>query len=167
MPEPIHNRIKQSIGQAEGLYHRLVLLVGQSGSGKTAALRALADELGASVINVNLALSARLIELTERQRTLRLSALFGGVVEEAGTVALLDNIEILFDHGLRQDPLRLLQSVSRNRCVVASWNGAVTGSKLTYATIGHPEYRSYETTDTMIVNVNESSGHDAQERQRA
>ena len=167
MPEPIHNRIKLSIGQAEGLYHRLVLLVGQSGSGKTAALRAVADELGASVINVNLALSARLIELTERQRTLRLSTLFGGVVEEAGTVALLDNIEILFDHGLRQDPLRLLQGVSRNRCVVASWNGAVTGSKLIYATIGHPEYRSYETTDTMIVNVNESSGHDAQERQRA
>jgi hypothetical protein len=119
------------------------------------------------VINVNLELSAKLIELTERQRTLRLSALFGDVVEVAGTVALLDNIEILFDHGLRQDPLRLLQSVSRNRCVVASWNGAVAGSKLTYATSGHPEYRSYDTTDTLIVNMSESSGLDAPERQRA
>jgi DNA polymerase III delta prime subunit len=167
MPESIQNRIKQSLGQAESLYHRLVLLVGQSGSGKTAALRAIAGELGANVINVNLALSAKLIELTERQRTLRLSALFGGVVEEAGTVALLDNIEILFDHGLRQDPLRLLQSVSRNRCVVASWNGAVTGGKLTYAASGHPEYRSYDAVDALIVSMNESSGLDAQGRQRA
>jgi len=167
MLEPIHSRIKQSLEQAGSLYHRLVLLVGESGSGKTAALRNVAGELGANVINVNLELSAKLIELTERQRTLRLSTLFGDVVEVAGTVALLDNIEILFDHGLRQDPLRLLQSVSRNRCVVASWNGAVAGSKLTYATSGHPEYRSYDTTDTLIVNMNESSGLDAPERQRA
>lgn len=167
MPTPIQNKIKQSLGQAENLYHRLVLLVGESGSGKTAALRIVAGELGIDVINVNLALSAKLIELTERQRTLRLSALFGGIVEEAGTVALLDNIEILFDHGLCQDPLRLLQSVSRNRCVVASWNGAVTGSKLTYAEGGHPEYRSYDAREALIVNMNESSGLDAQERQRA
>jgi hypothetical protein len=167
MPEPIQNRIKQSLGQAENLYYRLVLLVGESGAGKTAALRVVAGDLGTDVINVNLALSAKLIELTERQRTLHLSAMFGGVVEEAGTVALLDNIEILFDHGLRQDPLRLLQSVSRNRCVVASWNGAVTGSKLTYAESGHPEYRSYEGADTLIVNLNESPGLAAQEGQRA
>lgn len=167
MPTPIQNRIKQSLGQAENLYHRLILLVGEGGSGKTAALRIVAGERGIDVINVNLTLSAKLIELTERQRTLRLSALFGGVVEEAGTVALLDNIEILFDHGLRQDPLRLLQSVSRNRCVVASWNGAVTGSKLSYAESGHPEYRSYEAPDALIINMNESSGLDAQERQRA
>jgi len=167
MPGPIQDRIKQSLGQAENLYHRLVLLVGESGSGKTAALRTVAGELGADVINVNLALSAKLVELTERQRTLRLSAMFSGVVEEAGTVALLDNIEILFDHGLRQDPLRLLQGVSRNRCVIASWNGAVTGSKLTYAESGHPEYRSYDVADALIVNMDESSGLDAQEGQRA
>ena len=167
MPEPIQNRIKQSLGQAQDLYHRLVLLVGESGAGKTAALHTVAGELGADVINVNLALSAKLIELTERQRTLYLSALFGDVVEESGTVALLDNIEILFDHGLRQDPLRLLQSVSRNRCVIASWNGAVIGSKLTYAESGHPEYRSYEAADALIVNMNEASGLDAQERHRA
>ncbi|RWH37410.1 MAG: BREX-3 system P-loop-containing protein BrxF [Mesorhizobium sp.] len=167
MSEPIQNRIKQSLGQAKNLYHRLVLLVGGSGAGKTAALRAVAGELGTDVINVNLALSAKLIELTERQRTLHLSALFGGVVEESETVALLDNIEILFDHSLRQDPLRLLQSVSRNRCVVASWSGAAIGSKLTYAESGHPEYRSYEAADALIVNMIESSGLDAQERPRA
>ncbi|TIW29362.1 MAG: BREX-3 system P-loop-containing protein BrxF [Mesorhizobium sp.] len=166
MPEPIQNRIMQSLGQAENLYYRLVLLVGESGSGKTAALRTVAGELGADVINVNLALSAKLIERTERQRTLHLSALFGGIVEEAGTVAL-DNIEILFDHGLRQDPLRLLQSVSRNRCVIASWTGAVTGSKLTYAESGHSEYRSYDNADALIVNMNKSSGLGAQERHRA
>lgn len=167
MSEPLQNRIKQSLGQAETLYHRLVLLVGETGSGKTAAIRAVAEELGTDVINVNLALSAKLIELTERQRTLHLSTLFGDVVEKAGSVALLDNTEILFDHGLMQDPLRLLQGISRNRCVVASWNGAITGNKLTYAEAGHPEYRSYDVAGTLIVSMNESSGFDAQERWQA
>lgn len=167
MPQPVQTRIKQSLQEAETLYHRLVLLVGGSGSGKTAALRAVAAELGTHVINVNLELSARLIELTERQRTLQLSILFGGVVEAAGSIALLDNTEILFDGALRQDPLRLLQNMSRNRCIVASWNGTVAGSKLTYAETWHPEYRSYDIADVLIVGMKEPPGLDAQERQQA
>jgi hypothetical protein len=66
---------------------------------------------------------------------------------------VLDNIEILFDKDLKQDPLRLLQGISRNRSVVASWNGTVSGSKLLYAEAGHPEYRSYDLEDTLIVST--------------
>ncbi|HCH00098.1 MAG TPA: BREX-3 system P-loop-containing protein BrxF, partial [Actinobacteria bacterium] len=46
---------------AEGLYYRLVLQVGETGTGKTAALRAVADDIDAPVININLELSARLL----------------------------------------------------------------------------------------------------------
>lgn len=161
MPEPSHAKIKRSLEQAQALYHRLVLLVGKAGSGKTNLLRVLASELGVDVINVNLALSATLIELTERQRILHLSTLFDEVVEKAGTVALLDNIEILFDHSLRQDPIRLLQGVSRKRCIMASWSGSITGNSLSYAEAGHPEYRSYDVTGTLIVDINEVPGLDA------
>ncbi len=35
----IHDEIKRSLQAAESLYHRLVLLVGKSGSGKTGVLR--------------------------------------------------------------------------------------------------------------------------------
>jgi len=45
----------------------------------------------------------------------------------------LDNTEILFNPILKQDPLRLLQRISRNRTVVATWLGNVTDSHLTYA----------------------------------
>ena len=31
----VHEKIRQSLQAAEGLYHRLVLLVGETGSGKT------------------------------------------------------------------------------------------------------------------------------------
>jgi len=61
MAEPIHNKIKRSLQAAEGLYHRLVLLVGETGSGKTSVLRSVAEEFGTFVINVNLALSNELL----------------------------------------------------------------------------------------------------------
>ncbi|MEN6474686.1 MAG: BREX-3 system P-loop-containing protein BrxF, partial [Syntrophaceae bacterium] len=40
-------------------------------------------------------------------------------------VVLLDNIEILFDVSLKQDPLRLLQGLSRNTTLVAAWSGEI------------------------------------------
>ncbi len=161
MPEPIQDKIRNAIKQSEGLYHRLVLLVGETGSGKTTAIRDAAHELGSDdVINVNLALSAKLLELTSRQRAVHLSKLLGEEVENAAPVALLDNTEILFDHDLQQDPLRLLQSMSRIRCIVASWNGTIRDNKLTYAEAGHPEYRSYDLTETLVVDMKKSVATD-------
>lgn len=149
----LQDKIKRSLQAVEGLYYRLVLLVGEVGSGKTGVLRDVADDLGTEVINVNLALSAELLELTARQRALRLPGILNQVIGTAQSAAVLDNLEILFDKDLKQDPLRLLQSISRNRSVVASWNGKVTGGKLIYAETGHPEYRSYDLIDTLIVGM--------------
>ena len=151
MAEPIHDKIKRSLQAAEGLYHRLVLLVGETGSGKTDVLRDIAEEFGSSVVNVNLALSGELLELTAKQRSLRLPGILDQIADQAQSPVVLDNLEILFDKDLQQDPLRLLQSISRNRAVVASWNGIMNSGRLLYAETGHPEYRSYDSVDALIV----------------
>ena len=54
MAEPIQETVICSIQAAGSLYHRLFLLVVESSSGKTAVLHAVAGQLGASVININL-----------------------------------------------------------------------------------------------------------------
>lgn len=149
----VQNKIKRSIQAAKGLYHRLVLLVGESGSGKTNVLRDIAEEFGAPVINVNLALSGELLELTTKQRSLRLPGILNQVADQIQSPMVLDNLEILFDKDLQQDPLRLLQSISRNRTLVASWNGSISSGRLLYAEPGHPEYRSYDTVDALIVSM--------------
>lgn len=149
----VQNKIKRSIQAAKGLYHRLVLLVGESGSGKTNVLRDIAEEFGAPVINVNLALSGELLELTTKQRSLRLPGILNQVADQIQSPIVLDNLEILFDKDLQQDPLRLLQSISRNRTLVASWNGSINSGRLLYAEPGHPEYRSYDTVDALIVSM--------------
>lgn len=151
MAKLIQDKIKRSIKAAEGLYYRLVLLVGETGSGKTGILRDVADDLGAEVININLALSFELLELTTKQRALRLPGILDHIIDKTKPIVVLDNLEILFDKHLKQDPLRLLQGISRNRSVLASWNGTTAGGRLIYAETGHPEYRSYDLADTLIV----------------
>lgn len=161
MTAPIRDKIKRSLQAAEGLYHRLVLLVGEAGSGKTGVLREVAEEFGSSVVNVNLALAGELLTLTAKQRVLRLPDIFHQIAEQAQALLVLDNLEILFDKALQQDPLRLLQSISRNRAVVASWNGTMNSGRLLYAESGHPEYRSYDSVDALIVGMDGSATVDS------
>jgi DNA polymerase III delta prime subunit len=149
----VHVKIRQSLQAAEGMYHRLVLLVGETGTGKTGVLRDVAEELGTSVININLALAGELLELTAKQRSLRLQDILDRIAARDRSPVVLDNLEILFDKDLKQDPLRLLQSLSRNRTVLASWNGTMNCGRLLYAEAGHPEYRSYESIDALIVGM--------------
>jgi hypothetical protein len=70
---------------------------------------------------------------------------------QAGLV-LLDNIEILFDVHLKQDPLRLLQRLSRNKTVVAAWNGTIVDGHMTYAVPDHHEYRRYPIRDFLVAS---------------
>ena len=150
----IHERIKQSLQTAEGLYHRLVLLVGETGSGKTKVLREFAGEIGTEVININLLLSAELLGLSEKQRLLHLPEILDKIVEKKQATVVLDNIEILFDQRLKQDPLKLLQLISRNRSVIAAWNGKIEQGRLIYAETGHPEYRQYDGKELLFVGMN-------------
>lgn len=156
MAELVHEALKQALSTAEGAYYRLVLLVGESGTGKTAVLNTLAEELGLSVINVNLLLSRELLELTNKQRSLRLPVILDQIAEESRALVIMDNLEILFDVNLEQDPLRLLQGISRNKTVLASWGGSTSSGKLVYAQSGHPEYRSYESVDALIIDIKNS-----------
>jgi hypothetical protein len=153
MAEPLADRVIRRIGQAAELYHRLVMLVAPAGAGKTAALQEVHERTAAPLVNVNLELSRRMLDLTERQRALQLPRLLAEIVgASAAEVMLLDNLEVLFDVSLKQDPLRLLQGLSRNKTVVAAWSGSIDGEHMVYATQDHPEYRRYPLRDFLVVN---------------
>ena len=148
------DNLKQAIRQAGDLYYRLVLLAGPQGTGKTAVLQALAKENQYPLINVNYQLSKRMLELTRTQRSRQVERLLKEVIASApGDVVLLDNLEILFDPGLEVEPLRLLQVSSRNRTVVASWNGSFQDGTLTYAEPGHPEFVQFKQTEAVVITV--------------
>lgn len=155
MVEPLAEQVMPRINQAAGLYHRLIIIVAPAGAGKTTALQDIHERTGAPMINVNLELSYRMLELTGRQRALQLPRLLSEIVHASGgDLVLLDNIELLFDVSLKQDPLRLLQGLSRNKTLVVAWNGAIDGEHLVYARPDHPEYKRYPVRDLLVVYGN-------------
>ena len=152
MAEPLADQIVREVSYATELYYRLVLVIAPAGAGKTTALQNVRDRTGAPLVNVNLELSRRMLELTGRQRALQLPRLLSELVSATqADVILLDNIEVLFDVSLKQDPLRLLQGLSRNKTVVAAWNGSVDSEHWVYATPDHPEYKRYPKRDFLAV----------------
>jgi len=151
MTEPITNRILDRITHAAELYHRLILVVGAEDTGKTRALRELHAQISAPLININLEMSGRMLDLTERQRILQIPHLLEDILlKSQSDTVLLDNLELLFDPALKQDPLRLLQGLSRKRTIIAAWNGAVKDDALLYAEPSHPEYCHYAVHDLII-----------------
>ena len=70
MAEPLVDQILRKVEQAATLYYRLLLVVAPAGAGKTIALKDVRDRTGVPLVNVNLELSRRMLELTRRQRAL-------------------------------------------------------------------------------------------------
>ena len=154
----VATRLEQAIQQAANQYFRLVILAGPPGSGKTAVLQSLAEKLGCQLVNVNLELSKRMLELTRAQRPRQVDRLLKEVIAAGrGEVVLLDNLEILFDTSLEVTPLRLLQASSRNRTIVASWNGSFQAGTLTYAEPGHPEFNQFNQTEANVITATTST----------
>jgi hypothetical protein len=155
------SQIQDVLPKTQDTYYKLILAVGPARTGKTAALTELAAKHDWPRVNVNLCLSEKLLELTHRHRALRVAGILDDTVrDENSKVVLLDNIELLFAPELAQDPLRLLQSLSRNRTIVAAWPGSFDGAALTYAEPGHPEARRYPAPQAVIVRASEADQPD-------
>ena len=152
MNDPLVQQLLDAIVQVTALYNRLALVVGPLGAGKTVALRGFAEFRGTPVINVNLEMSRALLEVPRAQRSVTAPRVLKELVEATpGDTVDLDNIEILFAPDLKLDPLRALRQLSRDRTLVASWNGRVEGDRLLYAEPSHPEYRDYPAQGLTLV----------------
>jgi hypothetical protein len=98
--------------------------------------------------------SKQLLSLTIRQRTLKAEETALGVVDtESSTRLCLDNTEMLFESSLHLNPLLFLQSISRNRVVVASWNGEFGNGVLTFGYPGHPDFFTEPVCGFSVVSI--------------
>lgn len=142
----------EAIQRSEGRSERLVLIAGFGSRGRSAALKEVAGRTGAPLVNVNLELSRRLLDLTSTRRPLQVGPLLEEILAQTRSdLVLLDSLELLFDATLHQNPLRLLKDLSRQRTVVAAWNGFTDGGHIRYAELGHPEYRRDAIDDIPLV----------------
>jgi hypothetical protein len=107
---------------------------------------------------VNLQLSQKLIEFPRSKRLRQIDRIFGEILNDCESdLILLDDIEVLFDPTLKVDPYRLLKNNSRNKTLVASWNGTINERNLSYAEPDHPEYKSYRDVDVRVVSISKQA----------
>lgn len=154
MPDSISDKIINSLTSLSQNYHRLLLLTGKAGSGKTEILKDVSMRLRLHVLNLNKELSHRMLQLTERQRPLKASKIVKEIINsKSQDVLLIDNIELLFDVSLKIDPMHLLKGMSRNKTLIISWSGQVDNGAVIYAESNHPEYKKYPIDNFNVISV--------------
>ncbi|MDO4232140.1 MAG: BREX-3 system P-loop-containing protein BrxF [Lautropia sp.] len=148
------DRLEQQVGEIGDLQSKLILLVGNSG--KTRLLRALAQRLNVTPINVSLELGHRLAAMPVSERSFSAHQLLREITcngAHGDIPLLLDNLEVLFEPSLKINPLDLIKRLAHSRRVVAVWPGEIRGNRLVYASIGHPEHRDYSLGDAIVFDM--------------
>jgi DNA helicase HerA-like ATPase len=143
-----------AINQAAIRYYKIALVVGKSGSGKTNLLKNICEQMQIPLINLGIELSQKLLPLTSRERKLKTYEIVSELIDAQGAPRLaIDNTEVIFDPSLMLNLLGLLQSLSRTRLLIWSWNGEVEDGHVTYAYPGHPEHQRIPTSEIILITL--------------
>jgi len=147
LPEKV-TELQANVARASGEHFRLVWVAGGTLSERSALLRALADAEGGAFIEVGKRLSTALIEVPAPLRTASVEDCFAACLgESTSAVTCLDHLEILFESGLRINPVTLIKSASRHVLIVAAWPGIVDADRLSFGSPDHPAYMELSKQD--------------------
>lgn len=138
-------RLDRLVNEMGSLNCKLVLVISPSNAGKSELLRELAKRHKTSVLSVGAALGRALLSVPVSRRHLQAPDVLRELSDNAAAseLLILDDIELLFDRTLQLNPLDWLKRHAHARRVVAAWPGELQDNRLSYASMGHPEYQAY------------------------
>ena len=156
----LFEKLREALESIEQSYYKLVIIVGLGESDKQAIIKVASQTFNFLTYNINLELSSQLLELSIKQRALKLCYLMLDIVNISTKGIILDKIDLLFERSLQNDSLAILKSISKDRVVVVFWDGSVIDNRLIYANPNHPEYKSYEIDDFIVMEKSNDEIYD-------
>jgi hypothetical protein len=157
----MHKRVVKALRLIAADRHKLVILLGGFGAGKTDLLKTLAPEIGAEYVNLNLYLTDRLLTLPRRQYDdgVEVHRLIDELCDELspdGRPLLVDNVELLFSPELgRINPVDTFKRISRQRPVVLALPARRRGAVAEYSSLGREDHMRIPLEDYTVVEMEE------------
>lgn len=131
--------------------HQMIIITGGK---RSEAVKQISVATGIEPLNIGLKLSELLLELPVNRRNRKVGELVNLLLMQSGDLVILEHIELLFLPELQVDPMRLFEDLSRSRVLIVDWNGKYDNGVLSYAYLGHPEYRIYHEIEASIIQTN-------------
>jgi hypothetical protein len=132
--------LKNHIKKIHNLRHKLLFIVVNSIDQPNDFFGQLEAER-IPVINLNLLLADQLRKISPNERPFEVKNILHTYLEQTkAEIACLHHFEYLFDPELKQDPIRLFESLSGNRILIVLWPGEVEKGILRYASPEHQEF---------------------------
>jgi len=150
MSSDIMQAINQELTNIELRRHQLIFLVRDQ---FRKDIKYVSESLEIPYININYELSKMLKDLPVKKRPRKVSEFLTLIIRDKNAdMLVLDHIEILFDPQLQQNPVLLLENISRNVTLIVRWKGHCSGRKLVYSEPENDDYFTHDDTEGMIIN---------------
>jgi hypothetical protein len=136
----------EAIRTVAGDRHKLVILLGEFGTGKTTILKDISGEVGGEYVNLNLHLAEQLLSIPRSRygdgvTVHQLIDEFCDDLSPDGRPLMVDNVEILFSPELGKiNPIDTFKRISRQRPVVLSLPARRRGVYAEYSLVGREDH---------------------------
>ncbi|MBO8173527.1 MAG: BREX-3 system P-loop-containing protein BrxF [Bacillaceae bacterium] len=154
MYEEMKQSVQFALEQLEGRRHRLLLLVSEDQRKLYQVLNDVASKHQIPILNMNLSLSEELINVPVDRRPRKVGEIVEKILRhQKKDLVIISHIELLFDHSLHLNPIKLFEELSKTKTLIVGWNGKYENNVLSYADPGHSDYRSYYDCDAIIFSI--------------
>ena len=155
----MHNRLIQAIRIVASDRHKLVILLGGFGVGKTRLLKDVAPQVDGEYLNLNLYLTERLLALPRSQYDdgVTVHRIIDELCDELspdGRPLLVDNVEVLFSPELgKVNPVDTFKRISRQRPVVLALPARRRGVCAEYSLLGREDHVRMPLEDYTVIEM--------------
>ena len=161
MKSAITGELITAIQAVQADRHKLIILLGKFGAGKTAILKQTAAEVVGKYLNLNMELSEKLLGIPTSQYLdgTTVHAIIDQLCEDASPhqePLFVDNLEILFSPELGKiNPIDTFKRISRERPVVIALPAYRQGSSAIYSSSGHEDYVVMPLEEYIVIEIPE------------